>query len=179
MSVERSELKWYAVRSQTKRERLAACTLRETLNIPVLAPVVKFQKATRRGKIWWSEAMFPGYLFAKFDPEVLGRQVGYAQGVLSMVKFGQVVPPVPDSFISALLEELGDSEEIRLQHQVDVGGSYEIVSGPLSGIQGEVIEVLPGKERVSLLIELLGQSQRVDLNLYSLLLPGRPSEMGH
>lgn len=179
MNQESKEPEWYVVRSQTKRERLAAATLRDTLGIQVLAPTVKYRKVTRRGKVWWSEAMFPGYLFAKFDPESQGRAVKYAQGVMTIVKFGESMPAVPASFIQALEGQLAEEDEIVLEHNVQVGGAYEVASGPLRGNVGEVLEVLPGKERVRLLIEMLGQKQSIEVDLFSLLLPGRPKSSGN
>lgn len=174
MNHESQEPRWYVVRSQTKRERLAAATLRDTLGIPVVAPLVKYRKVTRRGKVWWSEAMFPGYLFAKFVPEELGRAVKYAQGVLTIVKFGDSMPAVPESFMKALEEQLGNEEAVEIRHEVQVGEIYEVASGPLCDSIGEVLEILPGRERVRLLIEMLGQKQSVEMDLFSLLLPGRP-----
>jgi len=154
--MEGSRQEWYAVRCQPKRERLAAQTLRETLGIEVLCPQVKYQKVTRRGKVWWVEAMFPGYLFARFDRAESGRAVNYAQGVLSLVRFGNLVPSIPESFIIQLKEQIGESEEVVISHQVELGENYEIAVGPLAGEIGEVVEVLPAGERVRLLIDFIG-----------------------
>ncbi|MFC5050709.1 transcription termination/antitermination protein NusG [Rubritalea spongiae] len=167
---------WYVVRSQPKRERLAASSLREALGIEVVCPIVKYQKVTRRGKVWWSEAMFPGYLFARFDRSQDGRAVQYAQGVLTLVQFGDYVPALSDSFMRSLKDELGDTEEVEIAHSVEAGESYEIAGGPLMGEMGEVVEVLPARERVRLLVEFIGGEREVELDIYSLLLPGRPDD---
>jgi len=57
---------WYCVRTQTKREHLAAKSLKQLEGVEAFCPRLKYRKATRRGKIWWIEAMFPGYIFAFF-----------------------------------------------------------------------------------------------------------------
>ncbi len=168
------ESHWYVVRAQPKRERIAARSLRETMGVEVVCPLVKFRKATRRGKVWWSEAMFPGYLFVKFDRKEQGRGVKYAQGVLTIVQFGESMPIVPPAFVEALSEQLGDQEEIVIAHAVEVGDQFELAEGPLSGQIGDVVEVLPGEERVRLLVEFIGGEQEVEVDLMSLLLPGRP-----
>lgn len=167
---------WYAVRAQPKRERIAAKSLRESLDLEVVCPLVKFRKMTRRGPVWWSEAMFPGYLFVRFDREQHARAVGYAQGVLSLVKFGEYLPHVPADFISALVGQLGESDEMTLVHSVEVGDQFEIADGPLQGQVGDVVEVLPAKDRVRLLVEFIGGEQELEVDLLSLLLPGRPDE---
>jgi transcription antitermination factor NusG len=118
--------------------------------------------------------MFPGYLFAKFDKKEHLRAVRYAQGVLSVVYFGDVVPAVPGAFVERLKGELGEQEEMLIAHEVKAGESYEIAGGTLAGQSGEVLEVLPAGERVRLLIDFIGESREVEIDLLSLLLPGRP-----
>ena len=174
MSEEESH--WYVVRAQPKRERIAARSLRDTMGVVVVCPLVKFRKATRRGKIWWSEAMFPGYLFVKFNRKEHERGVRYAQGVLTIVKFGESMPVVPDSFLESLTDLLGEHEELVIAHEVQIGDQFELADGPLRGQIGDVQEVLPGKERVRLLVEFIGGEREVEVDLMSLLLPGRPDK---
>ena len=165
---------WYVVRAQPKRERIAARSIRETMGVEVVCPLVKFLKATRRGKVWWSEAMFPGYLFVKFNRKEQERGVRYAQGVLTIVKFGESMPVVPSAFVESLNEQLGEQEEVVIAHEVEVGDQFELAEGPLRGQLGDVVEVLPGNERVRLLVEFIGGEREVEVDFMSLLLPGRP-----
>jgi len=168
------ESHWYVVRAQPKRERIAARSIRETMGVEVVCPLVKFRKATRRGKVWWSEAMFPGYLFVKFNRKEHGRGVKYAQGVLTIVQFGESMPVVPSAFVESLRDQLGEQEEVVIAHEVEIGDQFELVEGPLRGQFGDVVEVLPGKERVRLLVEFIGGEREVEVDFMSLLLPGRP-----
>lgn len=165
---------WYVVRAQPKRERIAARSIRETIGVEVVCPLVKFLKATRRGKVWWSEAMFPGYLFVKFNRKEQERGVRYAQGVLTIVQFGESMPVVPSAFVESLNEQLGEQEEVVIAHEVEVGDQFELAEGPLRGQLGDVVEVLPGNERVRLLVEFIGGEREVEVDFMSLLLPGRP-----
>src|SRR5215831_3308480 len=57
---------WFCLRTQPKHEGVAAAVLRRQFNIPCFAPRLRFRKATRRGAVWFIEAMFPGYVFAEF-----------------------------------------------------------------------------------------------------------------
>ena len=72
---------WYCVKTQTKREHIAAEHLRTLEEVEVFCPRLRYRKATRRGKIWWVEALFPGYLLARFDLVANERAVTYTQGV--------------------------------------------------------------------------------------------------
>ncbi len=174
--------RWYCVRTQTKREHIAAKNLRQLEEVAVICPMLRYRKATRRGKIWWREAMFPGYVLVKFDLASHERAVTYAQGVRGLVRFGTMVPPVPEGFVIRLGEELrrgeGEGEEkeltLHLTPRIEAGEEVEVAHGPLQGMRGVVSEVLPGRERVRVLLEFLGQVQPVELDLFSLLMPRRP-----
>ena len=170
---------WYCIRTQTKREHLSAKSLQQLEGVEAFCPRLKYRKATRRGKIWWVEAMFPGYIFAFFSRKENERKVTYTHGVMSLLKFGNYVPEISATFIAQLIEQMekqGCTEDstLTLEPTVKEGDEVEIAHGPMHGIQGKVVEVLPSSERVKLLVEFLGSSQLVDADLFSLLLPNKP-----
>lgn len=171
---------WYCVRTQTKREHIAAEHLRGFEDIEVFCPRLRYRKATRRGKIWWVEPLFPGYLLAKFNLAEMERAVTFCQGVRGLVRFGSEFPPVPASFVEALRKEVhdrsdtDDKESFAISPVIQVGDEVEIAHGPLQGMQGTIISVAPAAERVKVLLEFLGQEHAVDVDLFSLLLPRRP-----
>ena len=172
------EKKWYCLRTQIKREHLAAASLRETAEIEVLCPRLRYKKVTRRGKVWWVEPLFPGYILAKFDLETQERLVGHANGVSSILKFGANYPFVPESFMDSLKAELklqaAENEIISVSPSIAEGDEVEIAEGPLQGMSGQVMEVLPAQDRVRIFIEFLGTAQPVEVDLFSLLLPRKP-----
>ena len=97
---------WFCLRCQTKREHIAAGHLRELEGVEVFCPRLRYRKATRRGKIWWVEPMFPGYLLAKFNMAEMERAVTFCQGIRGLVRFGSEIPPVPESFVEAIKHEI-------------------------------------------------------------------------
>ena len=168
---------WYCVKTQTKRERLAAEHLREVEGVEVLCPILRYHKATRRGKIWWQEALFPGYILAQFALLENERAVINTHGVRGLVKFGGIVPPISDWFIQELKqtwEKYSDSEIITVQPQLQEGDEVELAFGPFRGMKGQIVTVLAGSERVKILLEFLGNQQQIDVDLFSILLPRRP-----
>lgn len=172
---------WYCVKTQPKREHVAAQHLRGLEGIEVFCPRLRYRKATRRGKVWWVEALFPGYIMARFVLSELERMVIYSQGVRGLVRFGDEVPPVPEDFIQILrrevarnAEESGEEETLTVAPRIEEGEEVEIAQGPLGGFRGEVVAVLPGRERVKVLLEFLGKPHVVEVDLFSLLLPRKP-----
>lgn len=175
------EKAWYCVKAQPKREHFAARHLRELEEIDVFCPRLRYRKATRRGKVWWVEALFPGYLLAQFVLRDMERLVVYSQGVRGLVRFGSRVPTVAPSFVERLRSELADlhdeeadAETLTVRPRVEMGEEVEIASGPLGGFRGQVVSILPSRDRVRVLLDFLGQPQVVDVDLFSLLLPRKP-----
>ena len=170
---------WFCVRTQTKREHIAAVHLREVEGVEVFCPRLRYRKATRRGKIWWVEPLFPGYLLAKFALAEMERAVTFCQGVRGLVRFGSEIPAVADAFVESLRQEVrsrsDDDEEIfSVSPVIEIGDEVEIAHGPLQGMRGTVVSIAPATERVKILLEFLGQPQAVNVDLFSLLLPRRP-----
>ncbi len=165
---------WYVVRTQPKRERSSSAYLRKELGLEVVAPQISYDKITRRGKVRWREAMFPGYVFAKFSREQMEKAVCYSPGVLCLVRFGESVPAVDESFLLGLRDVVGDDEELELEHQLIEGDEYEVATGPMKGQKGKVMEVLSGGDRVKLMFDMIGSERSIDLDILSLLLPTRP-----
>lgn len=171
--------RWFCVRTQTKREHIAAGHLRELEGIEVFCPRIKYRKATRRGKVWWLEPLFPGYLLAKFNRSEMERAVTFCQGVRGLVRFGTEIPDVPEAFVKSLIRQVSeqsseDPELITVKPAVSVGDEVEVANGPFQGMKGVIRSVAPASERVKVLLEFLGQVQPVDLDLFSILLPGKP-----
>lgn len=170
---------WFCVRTQTKREHIAAGHLRELEGVEVFCPRLRYRKATRRGKVWWIEPLFPGYVLAKFDIANMERAVTFCQGIRGLVRFGSEVPAVPDDFVESLRQEIRnrseDDELFSVAPVIEAGDEVEIAHGPLQGMRGTIVAVAPAAERVKVLLEFLGRPHAVDVDLFSILLPRRPT----
>ena len=175
---EKNSPRWFCVRTQTKREHIAAKHLRELEGIEVFCPRIKYRKATRRGKIWWLEPLFPGYILAKFDLLEMERAVTFCHGVRGLVRFGPEIPHVPEDFVNALVQQVadqaGEDECITVSPSISVGDEVEVANGPFQGMKGMIQSVAPATERVKVLLEFLGQVHPVNLDLFSILLPKKP-----
>ncbi|MGJ8678202.1 MAG: transcription termination/antitermination protein NusG [Akkermansiaceae bacterium] len=173
------EVAWYCVRTQSKRENVASQLLKQLEGVETFCPRLRYRKVTRRGKIWWVEAMFPGYIFARFTLAENERAVLHTQGVMTLLKFGNYYPQIPVSFVEDLRKMMSDQENetngmLTLEPVIQKGDEVELAHCALQGFKGTVVEVLPAVERVKVLIELLGDNQVIETDLFSLLLPRKP-----
>ena len=88
--------RWYCVRSKPKKERMATANLAARYGLAVFCPQIRFRRKTVRGPVWFQEAMFPGYLFVRFDMFEMMRAVAYAPAVLNIPRFNERYVAIPD-----------------------------------------------------------------------------------
>jgi transcriptional antiterminator RfaH len=157
---------WYAVQTHAKSEHLAAAALSRHEDIEVYCPRLKFQRLTRRGKVWFTEALFPGYLFARFRAESHLRAVSYGTAVTRILQFGDRHAFIPQSAIDQMREQMGGVDIRRIESNTEVGDEVEIASGPFLGMTATVTGLLEGKQRVRLLIEFLGRVSEAELSVH-------------
>ena len=84
---------WFCVRTQPKHEHIAAAGLQRRLNVNCFAPRLRYRKMTRRGAVWFVEAMFPGYLFAEFVYLEQRRRVEYSREFKASFNSATTLPP--------------------------------------------------------------------------------------
>jgi transcriptional antiterminator RfaH len=148
---------WYCVRSRRKQEHVAAAHVKILGNIPVFCPRIRFRRATKTGSaVKVTEALFPGYFFAQFNLGEMLPLVRSAHGVSTIVKFGDWYPVIENSIIEALQVESGSSPIAEVMPDLVPGDRVRLVVGPLAGLEAIITHVLPGNERVKLLLEFLG-----------------------
>jgi transcriptional antiterminator RfaH len=155
---------WFCLRAQARREHVAATNLRERVAVEVFAPRIQRIVNTRHGLAMnATEALFPGYLFARFIYRDQVRHVISTCGVTGIVAFGGQVPAVADQVIEYLRGEISQAD--RTVAPVLAEGSWvRILSGCFQFIEGRVLNFDPRTERVRLLLELLGRDVQVTVS---------------
>lgn len=160
---------WFCLRSHPKREHLAATTLREQHSIRCFAPRLRARKLTRRGPVWFVEAMFPSYLFAQFNYVSQRRIVEHAVGVSGMVRFGDRPATISASVIEALRARVQEEDLVTIDPDIEVGQEVLISQGPLLGLEALVTQLLPPTERVKVLLEFLGRTVPMEVTKEKLI----------
>jgi transcriptional antiterminator RfaH len=155
---------WFCLRTQPKHEHLAALTLRRQLKLACFSPRVRFRKATRRGAVWFVEAMFPGYMFAEFVYSQQHRRVEHSPGSQGVVRFGDQIATVDARTIKILQQKTGEEEIFTYDPEIQVGQSVRITEGPFQGLEALVTRLLPARERIRVLLEFLGRSLQTEIS---------------
>lgn len=160
---------WHCLRTQIKREHIAAALLDRLEEVEVFCPRISQVKKTRNGKKRFVEAMFPGYIFAKFCFNTHSRQVVYSQGISKMVELGDR-RVIPERVVNDLKENLPEGIIEAPDLSVKLGAEVEFITGMLKGLNGKVLAQLNAQNRIKILLELLGREITVEVNSDDILL---------
>ena len=119
---------------------------------------------SRRGPVWFVEAMFPGYLFAKFVYWRQHRSVASSYGIRGILHFGDRPATLSETTLLALRARVGSEEVVTIDSSVKIGQSVKIIEGPFQGLEVVVTHLFPAKERIRVLLEFLGRSVGMEIS---------------
>ncbi len=156
-------VEWFCLRTQAKHEHIAAAHLRRDAGIEVYLPRIRFRRSTRKGPAWFTEALFPSYLFARFNLATCCRRVHHSPGVREVVHFAGSWPTIPDEVIVELKRALPGREVAVVLTEAQPGDAVEISGGLFHGLRAVVTWVMPARQRVAVLLEFLGRQTSVEL----------------
>lgn len=160
-----SEELWYCLKSKPRGEGKAAAMLKKDLKVSVFCPMMRFRRVRRTGKVWVTEAMFPGYLFCRFDYTELGRMVACFPGIAKIVSFSGRPMPVEERIVEELSSYMTDGEVVEISEEFVPGDEVKLVKGVFAGVQALVSRVLPARQRVVVLFELLGMMREIEVEM--------------
>jgi len=139
---------WYVLKTKPKQEVRAVQNL-ENQGFEGYCPKLVVEKIRRGSRKKVVEPMFPGYVFV--HPDNLIEQfykLRSTYGIASVVRFGDNIPQIPDSFIQQL-KNLDNHEEDQAP---SIGDEVEIKTGPFKGFLAKVVK-LDGESRCFVMLE--------------------------
>lgn len=156
-------LNWYVVNTKPKNEERASLNIAQG-GFDVLAPKLKIRKYKETRFVPVVEAMFPGYIFAKFDPINDFHLIKYSRGVKTIVHFGDRLVPIQETFIEFIRSRLVDGLAEINRKSFRQGERVIVTNGPFKGLSGIFERELDGKERVAILLEGISYAAKVEID---------------
>ena len=151
---------WAAARFQPKHERLALHFLRLS-GFEVYVPRLREQRTRHGRRVEVTPPLFPGYAFVTI--ELQWHAAHRAPGTLGLVLNGGGPAHVPDGVIAELrARERGGLIEPSHASGLRRGARVRVTTGPFAGQLGLYAGMRP-RDRVTVLMTLLGSAQRVEL----------------
>jgi transcriptional antiterminator RfaH len=162
--------RWYVVQTHVHAEsRAAAHLLRQDYEVYLPRYVKRRRHARRVENV--PAPLFPRYLFVAFDVMAARwRSIQSTQGVASLVCNGNEPAMLPDSVVAELRRREDDNGLIRLdlRPQYAPGDKVHIIDGVFGDSFG-LFERVADRDRVAILLDLLGRKVRVVLDRESVV----------
>ncbi len=156
---------WLLLRTKPKQERAVSAAL-EGRGIEAYCPRVLEPRTHRRAPVG-PVPLFPSYVFAYGAARDHFRTIHFCAGAAGIVRFGDYLAAVEEEFIGELRRRSAETghlvfRDVRVAPRA--GSRVRIASGPLLGYEGLVERYLPARDRVRILLLLVGGTRRVELD---------------
>lgn len=162
---------WYAVQTKRyKEERVAQHYVRRGLTN--FLPLIEVIRRYRGGRVRIIEPLFPGYLFLQMEPLYMNPAAWivarWTPGVQRLVGTQEEPVPVPDGVIGTIQDRVRDLGFVRSEPMFRPGTQVRIQRGPFADLDAVFHRPLSREGRVQVLLDLLGQPRRVEVDLIDL-----------
>ncbi len=160
---EKHNVAWYVVHTKPRQEARALENL-QNQGFTCFLPTIQVQKLRSQRVQVVTEPMFSRYLFIQLDDQSQNwGPIRSTIGVSKLVSFGPQPAKVPPEFVAFLQEAPPET----LERMFSPGDTVKVAAGPLQGIEGKYI-AHDGETRAFVLIELLGQPQKLRMEMATL-----------
>jgi transcriptional antiterminator RfaH len=163
-------LGWYCARTKPKHEHIAAATLRKNLGLEAFLPRLRVERPTRRGTVRAIEPLFPCYVFVRCVINEKLQEIKHANGVSSLVRFGDKISMVEDAVIEELQDCFEADEPMNVEQRLTPGSEVSVAGGAFDGMRAYVLRNLPARKRVQILLDILGQPTPVEVDRTAVVL---------
>lgn len=158
---------WYVIQTKPKKEEEATHYL-SSRGIEIFSPLIE-SFMYRNGKIGKElRPLFPGYIFGKFDLDINYPLVRWGKGVKCVLGFGGYPVPLAEEVILIIRRRTDDKNIVQMRRDFKANEVVRITAGPFKDFIGIFDRWLPDKERVRILLNLIGYQPEVELH-YSML----------
>jgi transcriptional antiterminator NusG len=152
---------WFAIWTRSRHEQVVREQLERKSVEAFLPTITRWSRwKDRKKKIDWP--LFPGYCFARFDPDNT-LPVLKCAGVVSIVSFEGKPAPIPDYELDSIRLLIGSELQYDPCPLVREGMMVEVVHGPLRGVIGRLMRKDAQRARLVLSVDLIGQAVSVDV----------------
>jgi transcription antitermination factor NusG len=162
---DRQSFQWFALRIRSNHERTAITHLGER-GYEQFAPSYKAERRWSDRTKQVDHFLFPGYIFCLFDPNDR-LPILTAPGVVDVVGFGKTPEPIPTLEIERVRRMVDSGLLVTPYPYLNVGQAVLIERGPLSGVEGILVEV-KGNVRLVVSVNLLQRSVSVEIDRQSI-----------
>ena len=158
----RADASWLVVNARPNQERIALEHLKRQDFDPYCPMVGKLVRHARKAEIK-ARPLFPGYLFVRMDAgHQRWRAILSTIGVRQLVRFGDTLGRLDDSFIEGLRQCERDGFIVPPVQRFTVGQNVEINTPAFEGVIGKILAI-DEASRITVLIDMMRRSVKLKL----------------
>lgn len=155
---------WYVVITKPRQEARAATQL-QNQGGEVYLPMLEVERISRGKRELRPEPLFPGYLFFRTGgQDVLLSKVRSTLGVRMLLTFGNEPVQMDNSIVDDIRSRMQQHEFVTA---LQPGDQVSLADGPFRDYQA-IFQEYSGEERAVILVRLLGQQNRLVVQLSQL-----------
>ena len=152
---------WYAIWTRSRHEQVVRDQIAKKGYEAFLPTIAKLSRwKDRKKKI--DLPLFPGYCFARFEPDKR-LPILTCTGVVSIVSFDGEIAPIPEQEIDGIRRLVESDLQYDPCPLIREGMMAEVVSGPLKGVIGRLVRK-GAHARLVLAVDLIGQAVSVEVD---------------
>jgi len=156
------ELKWYVVQSKPREEERALHFLKEK-GFQTYLPRMEVVKVRKFKNVKSKQALFPGYLFCRFDKDENLGHVRWTQGVKKLLP-ESVSPMFVDDEIVQAIQRLEQEDGVIRQQPLQKNDQVRIARGPLKDLLGVFDHWSSDQGRIRVLLNFINYQASVELH---------------
>ena len=156
-------MNWYVIQTKPKKEEEASSYL-SNKGVEILAPLIEAFTA-RNGRINKEvKPLFPGYVFGNFDIEQNYPLVRWARGVKKVLGFGEYPTAISEEVVNIIKARTDYNGIVRMIKHFEPNDVVRVTSGPLKDLLGIFERWVSDRERVRVLLNLIGYQPSVEMH---------------
>jgi transcription antitermination factor NusG len=156
---------WFVAKTKPAKERYVENCISEKWGIEVFFPIIRRPSNNKLA----FEPLFPTYLFCRFDTHsTIWPAIRWVPGLCYFLGVGQQLVPVSEELVTELRQRVTWWNKGGYLPNFTPGERVLVNSGPFSGVEGIFQKYLHARERCQVLLQILGQQNRVELPVQAL-----------
>jgi len=156
------EMKWYVVQSKPREEERALHFLKEK-GFDTYLPRMEVVNVRKFKNVKSKQALFPGYLFCRFDKDENLGHVRWTQGVKKMLPESVSPMPVDDEIVEAI-HRLEQKDGVIRKKPLQKKDPIRIARGPMKDVLGIFDHWTSDQGRVMVLLNFINYQAAVELH---------------
>ena len=151
---------WYVVYSKSHKEEFAQFHLRQK-GLEVFFPRLLLPESVKGHRR--IVALFPNYLFVRFNFDEEYQHVLWSPGVKRLVSFNGTATPIDEEILTFLMKQSTSEGIIGARSNLKVGQKVQINGGPFEGLAAIIQEPPNTMGRVKVLLTLLSRQVKAEI----------------